>query len=129
MGAVVPGVNAETTTVAPPPPPAPPPPGAGVPPARFSVCLCRHRGRSRVDRLGGGRRRGGLLFELRLQRLDLLDSCIEPRVGELARFDELERALAELAVGLAQLALRLHLFDAFLRLRGRLLGGLLCLVE
>src|SRR5581483_2970299 len=51
------------------------------------------------------------------------------RIGDLAASDQLVRRLAELGVRLAQLTLRLDVFDALLRLRRSLLGRLLRLVE
>ena len=50
-------------------------------------------------------------------------------MGDLPGFHQLGRNLSELVVGEAELALRLDVFDTLLRLRSRLLGRRLCLVE
>src|SRR5437764_1284829 len=67
--------------------------------------------------------------EPRLERPDLRRRPLEPRVGELARLHQLEDRLAEIAVGLAELAFVLDVLDALPRLDRRLPCRLLCLVE
>src|SRR5438874_551860 len=93
--------------------------------------LRRHRGRLArvVGVVARARPDACRLGDLVVQVTDLRDDRLQPRVRDLARPDQLERRLAELVVRAAQLALLLDVFDAFLRLRRRLLGGSLCLVE
>ena len=81
--------------------------------------LLRHRGRlRRIDRVvaGGSHGSRGRVRDLLVQRADLGSRRLEPRMRDLARLEELERRLAELAVGLAQLSLLLDVLDAFPRL-------------
>src|SRR5438067_2278461 len=69
------------------------------------------------------------VLELRLERLDPLDDRVEVGVRDRPGLRELVRLLAELVVGLAQLALRLDVLRRILCLRRRLLRLLLHLVE
>src|SRR5579884_302695 len=96
----------------------------------WSRHLARHRGRlGRIDGIVGARRPRRRLSQLLLEVADLRRRRVEPRVRDLPGLDELERGLAEVGVGLVQLALLLDVLDALPGLGRGLLGRLLRLVE
>src|SRR5205823_10247254 len=76
-----------------------------------------------------GGRRLRLCLVLRLEASHLLDQRGQLRVRQRSAVGQLVRLLPELVVRLAELALGLDVLNAFLRLRRRLLGGRLRLVE
>src|SRR3954465_6159540 len=95
-------------------------------PGRRSARSVRHR-RRRVRRRRRGRARAGCgragPVLLRFEAADLLHDRIELRGRHAAGVGQLVRLLAEIGVGLRELALRLDVLHAVLRLRGRLLGS------